>query len=254
MEVLGIDIGGSGVKGAIVDVKTGELLTDRHRIPTPKPATPEAVIKTIEEIVQHFDWHGPMGCGYPGVVKGGKTRTAANVHERWINFPIEKELSRLTGQAVRVINDADAAGLAEMCFGAGQNRDGIVVMITLGTGIGVAMFTDGHLVPNLELGHLEMDGEEAEHRAADSAREREDLSWKKWAKRVDKYLYTLEKLLWPDLFIIGGGVSKEWDKFSPYLEKVSVEIVPAEMRNQAGIVGAALAGIYEGNIRTLAVD
>lgn len=254
MDVLGIDIGGSGVKGAIVDVKAGELLTDRYRVPTPQPATPEAVLKTIEDIIDHFDWHGLMGVGYPGVVKGGKTRTAANVHERWINFPVEKELERFTGQRVRVINDADAAGLAEMRFGAGQGREGVVVMITLGTGIGVAMFTDGHLVPNLELGHIEIDGEDAEHRAADSAREREDLSWKKWAKRVDKYLYTLEKLLWPDLFIIGGGVSKEWNKFSPYLEKVSVELVPAEMRNQAGIVGAALAGVYEGNIHTIVVE
>ncbi len=254
MEVLGIDIGGSGVKGAIVDVKTGELLTDRYRIPTPQPATPEAVLRTIEEIVTHFEWRGAMGCGYPGVVKGGKTRTAANVHERWVNFPIEKELERLTEQRVRVINDADAAGLAEMRFGAGRNRDGVVLMITLGTGIGVAMFNDGRLVPNLELGHIEIEGEDAETRAADSAREREDLSWKKWAKRVDKYLSTLEKLLWPDLFIIGGGVSKEWDKFSPFLERVHVEILPAEMRNQAGIVGAALAGIYEGDIRTIAVD
>lgn len=254
MEVLGIDIGGSGVKGAIVDVKTGELLTNRYRIPTPHPATPEAVLKTVEEIIEHFEWHGLMGVGYPGVVKGGKTRTAANVHERWINFPVEMELERFTGQRVRVINDADAAGLAEMRFGAGRDRDGVVVMITLGTGIGVAMFTDGHLVPNLELGHIELDGEDAEHHAADSAREREDLSWKKWGKRVDRYLYTLEKLLWPDLFIIGGGVSKDWNKFAPYLEKVNVEIVPAEMRNQAGIVGAALAGVYEGNIHTIAVE
>lgn len=254
MEVLGIDIGGSGIKGAVVDVATGEMLTDRHRIPTPQPSTPEAVLGTIEEIVNHFDWHGAMGCGYPGVVKGGKTRTAANVHEQWINYPVEKELSQLTGQRVRVINDADAAGLAEMCFGAGRNRDGIVLMITLGTGIGVAMFNNGQLIPNLELGHIEIDGEDAESRAADSAREREDLSWKKWAKRVDKYLHTLEKLLWPDLFIIGGGVSKEWDKFAPYLEKVQTERLPAKMRNQAGIVGAALAGVYEGDIRTLAVE
>lgn len=244
--ILGIDIGGSGIKGAPVDVERGELATERHRIPTPQPATPEAVIETVGKIVQHFDYHGPIGCGFPAVIKHGLVHTAANVDDSWIGFNLQAGLEALTACQVRVLNDADAAGIAEMTFGAGRNRDGMVVMVTLGTGIGIAIFNDGQLVPNLELGHIEIDGEDAELRASDAAREREDLSWKKWGKRVDRYLNTLENLIWPDLYIIGGGVSKKWtEKVEEYIKKTQVEIVPAEMRNEAGIIGAALAAAFD---------
>jgi polyphosphate glucokinase len=240
MQVLGIDIGGTGVKGAPVDTETGEMLAERFRMDTPEPATPEAVVNTIGEIVRHFNWNEPIGCGYPGVIKKGVVHTAANVDDSWIGYDLQQGLERLTNNPVCVINDADAAGLAEMKFGAGRGRDGLVMMITLGTGIGTAGFLNGELVPNLELGHIEIKGRDAELRAAYSARERDALSWKKWSKRVDRYLYTLQTLLYPDLFIIGGGVSKKWDKFVPRLQRVTVEIVPAQMRNEAGIIGAAI--------------
>jgi polyphosphate glucokinase len=245
MHILGIDIGGSGVKGAPVDVTTGELLAERFRLPTPQPATPKATMKTIQEIVAHFGWHGPIGCGYPGVIKHGFVHTAANVDESWIGFSLKNAIQDLTSQEVQVVNDADAAGIAEMYFGAGKAQLGMVVMVTLGTGIGVAAFIDGKLIPNLELGHIEIKGEDAEHRAAEAAKEREDLDWKDWAKRVDRFLYRLERLIWPDLYIIGGGVSKDWDQFVPYFKKVNVPVVPAMLRNNAGIVGAAMSVVYE---------
>jgi len=246
MQVLGIDIGGSGVKGAPVDITTGQLMGERYRIPTPQPATPEAVVNVILQIVEHFNWQGkPIGCGYPGVVKRGVTHTAANVDDAWIGFNLGGELQHHNKAEVTVLNDADAAGMAEIYFGAGQDHAGMVVMITLGTGIGTAAFLDGKLIPNLELGHIEIKGHDAETRAADSAREREDLSWKKWSKRVDRYLSTLEFLINPDLFIIGGGVSKNWQKFLPLLQKTKTECIPAELRNHAGIVGAAMATVYE---------
>jgi len=240
MQVLGIDIGGTGVKGAPVETDNGELLTDRFRLDTPDPATPEAVVNTIGEIVRFFNWEGPVGCGFPGVVKRGVVHTAANVDDSWVGYDLQQGLERLTENPACVVNDADAAGYAEMKFGAGNGRNGLVMMITLGTGIGTAAFLNGELIPNWELGHIEIKGKDAETRAAYIAREREALSWKKWAKRVDTYLYTLEKLLNPDLFIIGGGVSKKWDKFVPRFQKTTVEIVPAEMRNEAGIIGAAV--------------
>ena len=240
MHVLGIDIGGTGVKGAPVDTDAGKRLTNRLRLDTPNPATPEAVVDTIGEIVRHFDWNGPIGSGYPGVVKNGVIYTASNVDESWIGYDLQQGLERLTGNAVYVMNDADAAGIAEMKFGAGRGRDGMVMMITLGTGIGTAVFIDGKLVPNLELGHIEVNGKDAEWYASGIARERHNMSWKEWAKHVDLYLYTLQKLLSPDLYIIGGGVSNKWEKFVPHFEKQTVEIVPAQMRNKAGIVGAAL--------------
>ena len=243
MQALGIDIGGSGVKGAQVDITTGQLLTDRYRVPTPQPATPEAVVGIIADIVHYHNWEGVMGVGYPGVVKNGVTLTAANVDDGWIGYDLQQGLERVTGGAVRVLNDADAAGVAEMSFGAGKDQKGMVVIVTLGTGIGVAAFIDGKLVPNLELGHIKMNGTDAETLAAESARERDELSWKKWTKRVDSYLSYLEQLLNPDLFIIGGGVSKKWHKFIPHFEKTSVEVVPAQLRNQAGIVGAALSAV-----------
>jgi polyphosphate glucokinase len=240
MEVLGLDIGGTGTKGALVDTDSGEMLTKRYRLLTPQPATPKAMIATMGNIVNHFDWQGPVGSGFPSAVKNGVVLTAANVSKKWVGFNLEEALRDLTGCDVVVLNDADAAGLAEMRFGAGRNQDGVVLIITLGTGIGVSLFVRGQLVPNLELGHIEIGGKDADDWASAITREQEDLSWKKWGKRVNKYLVTLEHLLWPDLIIIGGGVSKKHEKFFPYLA-TQTRVVPAEMRNQAGIVGAAMA-------------
>ncbi len=239
MEVLGIDIGGSGIKGAPVDTARGRLLAERHRIPTPLPATPRAVSRVIGDIVAHFSWKGPVGCGLPAVVQHGVVRTAANISKRWIGTDALRLLRPIAGRAVTVINDADAAGYAEMHFGAGRGRAGVVLVVTLGTGIGSALFTNGHLVPNTELGHITVHGKDAEHWAADSVRSAKSLSWKKWAHRVEKYLLTLESYLWPDLFIIGGGVSKKADKFLPSL-KLRTPVVEAKLHNEAGIVGAAL--------------
>jgi polyphosphate glucokinase len=240
MEVLGLDIGGTGIKGALVNTDTGEMLTERYRLLTPQPSTPKAMIATMEEIVNHFDWQGAVGCGFPSAIKDGVVLTAANVSNKWIGFNLAEAVRELTGCDVVVLNDADAAGLAEMRFGAGRDQDGVVLIITLGTGIGVSLFVRGRLVPNLELGHIEIEGNDADDWASAIAREQENLSWKKWAKRVNKYLMTVEHLLWPDLIIIGGGVSKKHEKFFPYLT-AQTPIVPAEMRNQAGIVGAAMA-------------
>jgi polyphosphate glucokinase len=237
---LGIDIGGSGVKGAPVDVTTGELVAERFRLDTPQPATPGAVAATVARVVEHFAWRGPIGLTVPGVVKQGVVHTAANIDPAWIDTDATALFGAATGQPCRVLNDADAAGIAEMRFGAGQGRDGVVIMITLGTGIGFALFNDGVLLPNTELGHLEMNGRDAEHQASARVRDEEDLSWKKWAERVDQYLDMVDHLLWPDLVIIGGGVSKKAEKFFPYLD-TRAELVPAELQNEAGIVGAALA-------------
>jgi polyphosphate glucokinase len=242
MEVLGIDIGGTGIKGALVNTETGELLTERYRLPTPRPATPRAMIAALAEIVKHFNWQGRVGCGFPAAVKHGVVYTASNVSQRWIGVNLRQALQEATQCDVAVLNDADAAGLAEMRFGAGHGQDGVVLVITLGTGIGTAMFVDGRLVPNLELGHIEIGGKEAEDWAAAIVRKQARLSWKAWAKRVDKYLTTMQRLLWPDLIIVGGGVSRNDARFFPFLT-VQAKVVPAEMRNQAGIVGAALAAV-----------
>lgn len=240
MQILGIDIGGSGIKGAPVDTETGEMLAGRYRIPTPQPSKPRAVAAVVAEIAHHFEWHGPLGCGFPSVVQGGVVRTAANVHKRWIGTDAAALFTQASGCPATVINDADAAGLAEMRFGAGRGRAGLVLIVTIGTGLGTALFTDGHLVPNTELGHIEIRGKEAELRASDAARKRYKLSWKQWARRFDEYLRTLEALLWPDLIILGGGASKKSERFFPYL-KVGAEVVPADLENEAGIIGAALA-------------
>lgn len=239
MEVLGIDIGGTGIKGALVDTGSGEMLTERFRLLTPRPATPQAMIATMAEIVKHFRWQGRVGCGYPGVVKDGITYTASNLAKEWIGFNLRESLGELTGCDVAVLNDADAAGLAELRFGAGRGRDDVVLIITLGTGIGTALFVGNQLVPNLELGHIEVGGKDAEKLAAGIVREKAKLSWKKWGKRVNRYLIAMEQLLWPDLIVIGGGVSKKHEKFFPYFT-TRTPVVPAKMRNQAGIVGAAL--------------
>ena len=241
-KILGIDIGGSGVKGAPVHTKKGALLEKRHRIPTPKPATPEAVAQTVAEVMETFGWDGPIGCTVPGRVRRGVVETAANIDDSWKGTDAEKLFMKHCGVPVAVLNDADAAGIAEMRFGAGKKR-GTVLLLTFGTGIGSALFTDGHLVRNTELGHMKFDDRVAEHVAADSVRTRDHLSWERWAeKRVQPVLDMYEFLLAPDLIIVGGGVSRKdrWDAFSPYL-KTKAKLRPAELGNEAGIVGAALA-------------
>jgi polyphosphate glucokinase len=238
--VMGVDIGGTGIKGAPVDIEKGELAGERFRILTPQPATPKAVADVVAEVVEHFGWKGPVGATFPAVVKDGVTLSAANVDKEWIGAKADDLFSERLDLPVTVLNDADAAGLAEMRFGAGRDRSGVVIVVTLGTGIGCGMFLDGKLVPNTEFGHIEIDGHDAETIAADSVRERKELSWKKYATRVEEYLRRLDALLWPDLVIIGGGASKKADKFLPLI-KVRPEVVPAKLQNEAGIVGAALA-------------
>ncbi|MGW8312687.1 MAG: polyphosphate--glucose phosphotransferase [Desulfuromonadales bacterium] len=240
MHILGIDIGGSGIKGAPVDVTRGVLTAERVRVPTPQPSTPDAVAATIREISQHFAWTGQIGCGLPAVVQNGVARTAANIDSRWIGTDAQRLLTQITGCPVAVINDADAAGIAEMRFGASRERAGTVLMVTIGTGLGTALFRDGALVPNTELGHIQLNGKEAEKYASAAVREKLGLTYKKWAKRFDSYLHLLQALFWPDLFIIGGGISKRHEKFLPYLT-VDTEVLPATLRNEAGIVGAAAA-------------
>jgi polyphosphate glucokinase len=242
MEVLGIDIGGTGIKGAPVNVETGELTAERYRLRTPTPATPEAVSNTVAEVARHFNWQGTIGCGFPAAIRSGQVMTAANIAKTWIGCHAQGMFQDATGCAVTVVNDADAAGYAEMHFGAGQGVAGLVLIVTLGTGIGTALFINGNLVPNTELGHIELGGKEAEKRAASSVRDRKQLSWKKWARRVDAYLHRMQDYLWPDLIIVGGGVSKKHDKFLPLLT-LDTQVVPAQMRNEAGIVGAAMASL-----------
>ena len=244
MEVLGIDFGGSGIKGAIVDTKTGELVTERHRIETPQPATPEAVAEVMAELIQHFNWKGKVGVGVPAVVKNGIVLTAANIDDSWIGQPINQQLSDKTGCEVECINDADAAGIAEIYFGAGAKAKGMVFLLTVGTGIGTVIFIDKHLVPNLELGHPEFKDKTIERYAADSVRKRKNLSWKQWGKRFNNALDYYEKMFNPNLFIVGGGVSKKMDKFKEFIT-VDTPVVPAEMENNAGIIGAALNLVYK---------
>ncbi|MFD7507574.1 polyphosphate--glucose phosphotransferase [Streptomyces sp. NPDC059850] len=240
--VFGVDIGGSGIKGAPVDLDRGDLAEERHKVLTPHPATPEAVVDGVVEVAGHFGWAGrPVGVTFPGVVTDGTTRTAANVDKSWIGTDLAGVLGERLGAPVTVLNDADAAGVAEMTFGAGRGRRGTVIVLTLGTGIGSAVFTGGRLVPNTELGHLELDGHEAEKRASTKVREDHDLSWPHWAHRVQAYLAHLEMLFSPELFVIGGGVSRKAHKFLPLIEGVRAEIVPAQLQNNAGIVGAAMA-------------
>jgi polyphosphate glucokinase len=240
MQVLGIDVGGSGIKGAPVDTKTGKLLAERIRIKTPKGAAPQPVADVVAEIAKSFAWKGPIGIGFPAPIKAGVTLMAANVSEKWVGTNADALFTKTTGCDCTMINDADAAGLAEMKFGAGKGQPGTVILITLGTGIGTAIFHHGNLLPNTEFGHLEMNGKDAEHRASDAVRQRDELSWKKYAKRLNKYLLQMEKLFWPDLFIIGGGISKESEKYIPLLT-IETPIVTAQFLNEAGIVGAALA-------------
>ncbi|HEX4359858.1 MAG TPA: ROK family protein [Pseudonocardia sp.] len=236
---FGVDIGGTGIKGAPVDLRKGKLAEERFRVPTPQPATPDAVAGVVREVLDHFDWQGPFGCTFPAVVQHGMVRTAANVDSAWIGTDAHKLLGKVTGRRPLVVNDADAAGLAEVHFGAAKDVEGVVVVSTLGTGIGSALLVDGRLVPNTELGHLEVDGHDAEAGAADSARERENLSWADWAARLTRYFQHLENLFWPDLIVVGGGVSKKADNWLSLVD-VRTEIVPAKLLNDAGIVGAAV--------------
>jgi polyphosphate glucokinase len=240
LTLLGIDIGGTGIKGAPVDVETGQLVAERFRIDTPQPALPNAVADVVEQIAAHFNYKGPAGVTFPAVVKHGVTYTAANVDQTWIGTDAGKLFSQHIGGPVMVVNDADAAGVAEIHFGAGRDRMGVVILVTLGTGIGSAVFLDGKLLPNTEFGHLMIRGKEAERRASERVRVQKKLSWKQWAKRISEFLNNMENLFSPDLFIIGGGISKKADKFFPLLRtKTEVIIVPAQMRNDAGIIGAA---------------
>lgn len=236
---FGIDVGGSGMKAAPVDLTTGQLAKERQRISTPQPATPDAMAPVVVELVDHFEWPGPVGVSFPSVVHHGVARSAANIDPSWIGTDIDAVFTEATGRPVHVINDADAAGLAEVRYGAGRDRDGVVILFTFGTGIGSGFFLDGTLVPNTELGHLEIDGHVAEKKAAASARDREQMSWKEWAARVDRYLERIVFLFSPDLIIVGGGVSRKTDKWLSHID-VGVEVVPAALTNDAGIVGAAL--------------
>jgi len=239
-QLLGIDIGGSGIKGALVDPKSGELLTERHRLETPQPSKPDAVARTVAEIVDFFDYTGTVGCTFPAIVKGGVTLSAANVDKAWVGLDADALLTKATGCEVHLLNDADAAGQAEMTFGAGEDQKGVVIMLTFGTGIGSALFYDGKLVPNTEFGHLFLDkGQEAEAWASDRVRKEGDLHWQKWGKRVSAYLEHLEFIFSPDLIILGGGVSKKSDRFMEFLD-LKTPVVPATLLNEAGIVGAAL--------------
>jgi len=241
MQAFGIDIGGTGIKGAPVDVAAGKLVADRQKIPTPHPAKPDAVAEVVHQLTTAFGWSGPVGITFPGVVTDGDIRTAPNLDPDWIGVDARALLGKAAGSPVKVLNDADAAGVAEMTFGAGVGVRGTVLMLTFGTGIGSALFIDGILVPNTEFGHIEIRGKDAEKRASEHARELHDLSWGKWAGRVEDYMRHMEALLSPDLFIIGGGISKQSEKFVPLLKGIRAKIVPAAMLNDAGIVGAAMA-------------
>jgi len=242
MQIFGVDIGGSGIKGAPVDLDKGDLAEERFKVLTPHPSTPDSVADGVREVVGHFGWQGPVGLTFPGVVTGGATvRTAANVDKGWVDTDARALFSeRLGGLPVTVVNDADAAGVAEMHFGAGKDRAGTVILLTFGTGIGSAVFIDGKLVPNTELGHLELGGHDAEKRASSKAKDDGELTWEHWAHRVQKYLAHVEMLFSPELIVVGGGVSRKSHKFLPFIEGIKAEIVPAQLQNNAGIVGAAM--------------
>lgn len=243
--ILGIDVGGSGIKGAIVNTKTGELLTDRYRIPTPQPATPKDVSKTIADVVKHYNWSGAVGIGFPAAIQNGFVRTASNIDKSFIGINFEKELSEKIKCPVKLLNDADAAGVAEIKFGAGAGNKGLVFLVTVGTGLGTVLFSKGKLVPNSELGHVILpNGQTGEQFASDATRQKLNLSWDEWAERFNQYLLHMEALLWPDLIIVGGGVSKHDDKFLKLIT-AKTKLVPAQLLNNAGIIGAAIAAKKE---------
>jgi polyphosphate glucokinase len=237
---FGVDIGGSGIKGAIVDLDRGDLATERVKYLTPNPSTPEAVAEVVARLVKEAEWTGELGATFPAVIKNGVAKSAANVDKSWIGTDVDKVFTDITHCDVTVLNDADAAGIAEARFGAARGVRGVVIMLTFGTGIGSALLLDGQLVPNTELGHLEIDGGDAEKKASSAAKDNEGLSYKQWAKRVQKYLRHVEKLFTPDLFVLGGGVSKNAEKWVPLLD-VATPVKPAQLLNNAGIVGVAIA-------------
>ncbi len=243
MAILGVDVGGSGIKGAPVDTEQGVLLEPRFRVVTPQPATVDDVVDCIGRVAEHFDWHDEIGCGFPSVVKKGTIYTAANINSSWIGADAKALIEHRTQCRTHLINDADAAGLAEMHFGAGRDNKGVVFVVTIGTGLGTALFVNGELLPNAELGHLVVRGKDAELRASNRIRLERELSWKRWGKRFNEYLVYIERLFWPDLIIVGGGLSKSFAKFAPYL-KVQSPVVPAEMLNEAGVIGAAMAFMH----------
>lgn len=241
MEILGIDIGGSGIKGAPVNVETGKQLEERFRIPTPQPSTPKAVANVIKKIVEHFNWEGPVGCGFPSIISHGKAMAHGNMDKSWVGVQVDELFSKKTGLDVTVVNDADAAGLAEMKYGVGRGKSGLVVMITIGTGIGSGVFYNGQLLPNFELGQLKYkNGKKIEKYAADSVRKKQDLSFTAWGKRFNEFLHHVNVICAPDYFIIGGGVSKKLDKFESEID-VEVPVLLAEFQNGAGIIGAAVS-------------
>ncbi len=242
---IGVDVGGSGIKAAVVDVEAGRFRSERIRVATPSPSTPEAVTASIARMVRRLAKEGglgpstPVGVGLPGVTMDGRLKTAPNIDPGWVDFPIVERLTRVLGRPVAIVNDADAAGIAEMRFGFGKDQPGTVIFLTLGTGVGSGVFSDGRLVPNTEFGQMEIRGRPAERRSAAAARTRRGLSWKAWAMDLDEHLHAIDQLMWPNLMILGGGVSKNADKFVPQLT-VRVPIVPAQLRNDAGIIGAAI--------------
>jgi polyphosphate glucokinase len=238
-EIVGIDVGGSGIKAALVDTTRGQLISERVRVETPQPSFPDVVAAATAEVVDGLGGSGPAGIGFPAAILGGVTMTAANIDKAWVHAPGQDIFSAALGRPVVLMNDADAAGLAEMRFGAGAGEQGVVLMLTLGTGIGSALFVDGQLVPNTELGHLEIRGKDGESRAAASVRERKNLSWERWARRLDEYIHRVDALFWPDLIILGGGVSKRAEKFMSFLT-ARPRLVVATLHNEAGIVGAAV--------------
>ncbi|MBC8767037.1 ROK family protein [Arenibacter sp. BSSL-BM3] len=241
MEILGIDIGGSGIKGALVNMETGEMITERFRIPTPKSRKPKPMAEVVAKIVKHFDYKGPIGCGFPTVIKKGICKTPGNLHKKWAGVNVDELFSEATGLPVKVVNDADAAGYASMNFGVGRGKDGLVVMITIGTGLGSGVFFNGELIPNFELGQIPYKKyDKIELWAAASAKEREELSYKKWGKRFNVFLEFVELIVSPDLIILGGGTSKDWDEFKDYIS-IETPVIPAELQNHAGIIGAAAA-------------
>lgn len=241
-EILGVDIGGTGTKGAIIDMMTGKLLTERLKFATPSPATPKAIADTVQKLVDGLNYKGKLiGCGFPAIVVDGVAKSAANIDKSWIGVNIEKVLAEKTGCKVKVVNDADAAGMAEVSFGKAKGRMGTVILITIGTGLGSAMFTDGHLMRNSELGHFHLKGQKevVEKFASNAVRKAEDLDWKTWAKRFNQYIARVERMFAPSLIILGGGTSKRFHLYEEYL-KSEAEIVPAQFKNEAGVIGAAM--------------
>ena len=246
--VLGIDIGGTGMKGAIVDTETGELLTERIKILTPQPATPKAVTRVFRQLIEEIGWEGELiGCGFPAIIKQNVAKSAANIHLEWINKNVVKLFQNAVNREVFILNDADAAGLAEVRKGAGKDKKGTIIMVTVGTGLGSAVFTNGYLVPNTELGHFKMHGKVAEHYASNSARKKFDLNWEEWGGRLNEYLYHLQRLFSPDMFILGGGVSKKMEFFRKHLT-VEIPIKKAVFQNNAGIIGAAMYAVEQASV------